>query len=814
MPIYPLLLSLLATGSLHAQGGWRAESERAVARAASAILSHQSPEGHFAVREPGDEEVGEDYPMGVTALALHALLRAGFSPDDPAILRARRALRYMAPRRTYGVGVLLTALEAQGLPEDDGWIAELATWLVEARDRESGLWAYPGGPPDLSNSQIAALGLWAAERRGFEVPDEVWRDLLAGTVERVRPDGGFGYREHLRPESAGTTTTAGLTVLELALPRLEGRRMPASLRRAATRAQGRAWSWLDMRFTPTGNPADAGGRIRDRYPGVFRLYVAQTYWLYGLERVASLAGRDRIGGRDWYREGAIELLRSEFEGGGWGPLEVSCLAVLFLARSTGTALDLQNLPDFPHPVYWRATAAAPDPAWIVPGFDDGLWALAAGAFGRPGAGPLPVRGPWTAGELWLRRWVRGADLAHLHLMARGEVEIFVNGHRREGLVLGDAGYTELDLSEGLDPRGEHLLAVHALPCEDPLLDLLFHEPHAGRDVGWWKGRPRSDVPFIRRWLVLGPIPDPHGSALLRDPIGNLVELPREGMAGGRQRWRTHGSDAQLLELETATAKADRCLRYASTGLEVAADTRAILWLGANDGLRVWLDGELRFHHPYDQLVLPDQYGLELELTGGWHVLTIGVDDTGGESALAARLAGVDGRPLPTVRPLLGRSEDHRRSGTRQHPDLYTLDELLHLLPPAARSRVDFARTAPGPELAIGTCALGFPSHDEEGGRLLLAAPDARGGGVRVALRLRLPAGADRLELGIAGEDGPATFDLSIFDGELHALSDSPPITDGKLSIEVERWAGRDVLVLVNVRSPSDQPLGWKSWHIR
>ena len=61
------------------------------------------------------------------------------------------------------------------------------------------------------------------------------------------------------------------------------------------------------------------------------------YYMYGLERYAQIFQFKTIGGHDWYREGAEELLKRQDERGSWGRLEDTSFAILFLRKVTFTA---------------------------------------------------------------------------------------------------------------------------------------------------------------------------------------------------------------------------------------------------------------------------------------------------------------------------------------------------------------------------------------------------------------------------------------------------------------------------------------------
>jgi hypothetical protein len=72
------------------------------------------------------------------------------------------------------------------------------------------------------------------------------------------------------------------------------------------------------------------------------------YYLAALERMSMLLGVERIGGRDWYQEGARVLLEKQEEDGSWLQSEPgcatwdTCFAILFLSRSTRKLQDVSG----------------------------------------------------------------------------------------------------------------------------------------------------------------------------------------------------------------------------------------------------------------------------------------------------------------------------------------------------------------------------------------------------------------------------------------------------------------------------------------
>ena len=280
-----------------------------------------------------------DYRNGQTALCAYALLKSGISRDHPALRRALSYLRRELPTRTYDAGVQLLLLKALDDQELLPWARELSELLVDwENSEERGSWGYPHGRSDLSNTQIAALGMWAGVHLGLKPDRSVWKRLVESTLERFQaPDdevpwdgagrtgkrliAGFTYYTNGDGDPpTGSMTTGGLCVLAVGEDVL-GKDLGGRLQRRVDEAQNLGLGWLAHHFSVETNPGTETG-------------ANHYYYLYGLERVGGLYGLEELGGQPWYRAGADVLLRKQEGNGSWGGEDQTCFALLFLARAT------------------------------------------------------------------------------------------------------------------------------------------------------------------------------------------------------------------------------------------------------------------------------------------------------------------------------------------------------------------------------------------------------------------------------------------------------------------------------------------------
>ncbi|RME76676.1 MAG: hypothetical protein D6776_00855 [Planctomycetota bacterium] len=329
--------------------------------------------------------------LGNLALVLYAALKAGLPPDDPVAARALAALGTEPRQETYSVALAILALEASGLERVPGaarggssrprlrkrdldpprarLLAELARWLLEAEQPGSGRWWYkkPGaeGAPagrfgDNSNTQFAVLALHAARRSRVPIPPALWQRVADHFLRGQAPDGPpvalaierEPGAETGRRDPIGTSTVARRRARERPTARARGSGYTgspnepryASMTAAAVSSMLIAHRWLVEAGTDPKRVARLRTGIRDGYAWLQRHHTMRHNWpyhgwpyyhLYSLEKAFEIGEVARIGGHDWWAEGARELLlREDTARGGWGTEIHTALAVLFLTRAS------------------------------------------------------------------------------------------------------------------------------------------------------------------------------------------------------------------------------------------------------------------------------------------------------------------------------------------------------------------------------------------------------------------------------------------------------------------------------------------------
>ena len=274
-----------------------AKIRRAVDDAVQYIRGCQQPDG----------SIGGGQTDGDTALGALAMLAAGGDPasDEPL----RKTLDWLAKLEvdnTYVRGIRANVWEyaLRKVPYDEGIRAALKQdyeWLLKARGAKEA-WRYRMDATDWDNScsQYGVLGIWAAARAGFEPSDDFWGAMSQHFRGCQNTDGGWGYMA-----SGGSTpnmATAGLASMFLVFDKYHGKSFYSA-------GHPRAFS--------SGAAASCLSSIERGMQWLGRAGLANqdAYFLYGIERVGVASGRKYIGGKDWFQEGAMSVLRAQGAGG-------------------------------------------------------------------------------------------------------------------------------------------------------------------------------------------------------------------------------------------------------------------------------------------------------------------------------------------------------------------------------------------------------------------------------------------------------------------------------------------------------------------
>jgi len=154
---------------------------------------------------------------------------------------------------------------------------------------------------------------------------------------------------------------------------------------------------------------------------------------------------------------------------------------------------------------------------------------------------------------------------------------------------------------------------------------------------------QSPEGFILGWMLSGPYVQEgkDGTALF-----DLAFAPEK--PGAAAEWRPlTGAQNGLVDLGRVMP-GDNRVAYLRTIVLSDREQDATLELGSDDGIKVWLNGQVALANNVVRPCAPGQDKTGVKLKTGANTLLLKITQSGGEWAACARLRGADGKALPGV----------------------------------------------------------------------------------------------------------------------------------------------------------------------
>ncbi len=162
--------------------------------------------------------------------------------------------------------------------------------------------------------------------------------------------------------------------------------------------------------------------------------------------------------------------------------------------------------------------------------------------------------------------------------------------------------------------------------------------------------------FMKNWLVLGPIPVSEGASpdeatqkkafgddLLSAGAGENKISPKAGLntpvARKNYEWRLVQSRNDIIDLKVAKTPEEFSIAYAWAEIEMAEAAKALLGIGSDDGVKVWLNGRLIHENWIGRAPRPDDDIVPVEFKKGSNHLLLKVQNMQGPWGFVCRLLG-------------------------------------------------------------------------------------------------------------------------------------------------------------------------------
>jgi hypothetical protein len=147
---------------------------------------------------------------------------------------------------------------------------------------------------------------------------------------------------------------------------------------------------------------------------------------------------------------------------------------------------------------------------------------------------------------------------------------------------------------------------------------------------------------ITDWVVSGPYTETTGDSV------SLFEMAFAPEQGGGE-WKPMPSHTDqgrpwVLELDKAIGGSDR-VGYLRTNVWSPQSQKALLYVGSDDGIKVWLGGKVVHASDVGRTITRNEDKVEVELNRGWNVLLMKITQCGGKWAACARLVSPDDQSI-------------------------------------------------------------------------------------------------------------------------------------------------------------------------
>ena len=176
--------------------------------------------------------------------------------------------------------------------------------------------------------------------------------------------------------------------------------------------------------------------------------------------------------------------------------------------------------------------------------------------------------------------------------------------------------------------------------------------------------------WINDWLLCGPFPNPlaegvseyrHDKTTLGyyidylKPIGGETAVkPDNGLKftsvdGKSYQWRLYHSKDDYIDLFSIIKNNQGVVAYAASELIADKAQEAVLAVGSNDGVKIWLNGSLIWDNHLPRLAQKDEDLIRVKLNAGRNLLLLKVDQGSGKWGFFVRLLTIDkGKALLTL----------------------------------------------------------------------------------------------------------------------------------------------------------------------
>lgn len=161
--------------------------------------------------------------------------------------------------------------------------------------------------------------------------------------------------------------------------------------------------------------------------------------------------------------------------------------------------------------------------------------------------------------------------------------------------------------------------------------------------------------FLVKWHLIGPFPKAEEDDFGTQPFGESnIDLQKAvAIEGGELAWMEHATedlDGMVNLLKVGFETTQNVCGYAFTVVDRPAGGDAMLKIGSDDGVAVWVNGKLVHENFTARGAIVDEDKVPVSLRAGANSILVKVSQGGGDWRFCVRLAGADGKPIDLTAP--------------------------------------------------------------------------------------------------------------------------------------------------------------------
>lgn len=151
------------------------------------------------------------------------------------------------------------------------------------------------------------------------------------------------------------------------------------------------------------------------------------------------------------------------------------------------------------------------------------------------------------------------------------------------------------------------------------------------------------------WLVIGPFENPQVDGVCQGfnkdfltSIGGETNLkPEQSRKINGLQWQKYQSKLNKLNFINIIGQKNNCLAYAYNEFKVNKDQKAILKIGSDDGIKIWLNGIQIINHHIHRANNPDDDLVMINLKAGINKILVKVDQGNGDWSCSLKLRTIE-----------------------------------------------------------------------------------------------------------------------------------------------------------------------------